>query len=166
MFYIVLSGVFLFFNYFLIIKAYENSSSTVIIPFLQLSTISGVALTYIQAMVDPVGSSQSDNFSTRSWMGYILIMCGSILPATGGRLGILFNKEFWSQKFIVFVVISEASYGVYNMILSHNYTENHGENFECFILSRLGFVLVFSVMFLTSSRIRKHIFAMWNVSWK
>lgn len=33
---IVLAGAFLFFNYYLILKAYESSSSTVIIPFMQV----------------------------------------------------------------------------------------------------------------------------------
>jgi hypothetical protein len=88
-----------------------------------------------------------------------MIVLGSILPTASGGGG-----DFRKQKFIIFVVISEASYGVYNMILSINYTDNHGDNFECFVLSRLGFVLVFCVMFIFSSRIRKNIYKLKNVS--
>jgi hypothetical protein len=163
MFYVILSGAFLFFNYFLIIKAYENSSSTVIIPFLQISTIFGVVLTYINIFLDP-SAATSDMFSFKSWLGYILIVMGSILPATGGKLGTLFNPEFWKQKFIIYVVVGEASYGLYNMILSLNYSDNHGDNFECFVLSRLGFILVFCIMFIFSNTIRKNIFKLKNVS--
>ena len=96
----------------------------------------------------------------------MIILLGSILPATGGKIGILFKSEFWRQKFIYYIIIGEASYGLYSAILSYNYSDNHGDNFECFILSRLGFILVFCFVFIFSEKMRKTVIQLKNVSMK
>lgn len=113
------------------------------------------------------GSSHYDtSFTISKYVGYVIIMIGSILPATGGKLSILFDKNFWKQKFIIFIIISEASYGVYSSIISYNYSDSHGDNLECFVVSRLGFILAFCIIFIFSEKIRKTVMKLRNVSLK
>ena len=113
------------------------------------------------------GSSHYDtSFTLKKYLGYVIVMMGSILPATGGKLGILLNPSFWKQKFILFIVISEACYGVYSSIISYNYSDSHGDNLECFVVSRLGFILAFCVLFIFSDKIRKTVMKLKNVSLK
>jgi hypothetical protein len=102
--------------------------------------------------------------SQKMLIGYFIIVMGSILPVTHGKLKILIKPEFWKQKFILFVVISEMSYGVYTSLVSSFYTDNHGENFESFIISRMGFILVFCIFFVTSYKMRNSIFSLKYVS--
>ncbi|CAD8208295.1 unnamed protein product [Paramecium pentaurelia] len=142
---LIISGIFSYYHYHFIIRAFENSSSTVILPFLQFSSIFAFLFSILQNYL----SNRPYLSSYLHLLAYFLILLGGLAPATDGHLIKIFQYQFWSQPFVKFAIISDMSHAIYTNIISYvGKGENEGQeyniygNMEFFILTRIMFVII------------------------
>jgi len=92
--YAVLGGVFSYFSYYFLIMAFDGSSSTVILPLVQVSSIWTLLGSIVQ------NSLQGTPWLKSYWhlAAYALLLIGGLLPATGGNLKEATSLSFWKQR--------------------------------------------------------------------
>lgn len=92
--YAVLGGVFSYFSYYFLIMAFDGSSSTVILPLVQVSSIWTLLGSIVQ------NSLQGTPWLRNYWhlAAYALLLVGGLLPATGGNLQEAMSLAFWKQR--------------------------------------------------------------------
>ncbi|CAK66395.1 unnamed protein product (macronuclear) [Paramecium tetraurelia] len=146
--FLIVSGTFSYYHYHFIIKAFENSSSTVILPFLQFSSIFAFLFLILQNYI----SNRPFLSSYLHLLAYFLILLGGLAPATDGHLIRIFQIKFWSQPFVKFAIISDMSHALYTNIISYvGRGDNDSQQFniyvnmEFFILTRVMFVIIQTV---------------------
>merc|ERR1712087_843423 len=98
----MLGGAMAFLHYYFLLKAFEGAPSTVLLPLVQVASVSTllgssvVALVRNEAWITPVHA-----------LAYMLMFVGGILPATGGQLSALLERSFWRQAFVSFAIFAE-----------------------------------------------------------
>lgn len=160
-----MSGVFQYFYYYFMIKAFQASASTVILPFLQVSAL---VITKTSGLLSFLASSFYRLFQGKPMLEkpkdlacFLFLFLGGLLPAMRGQLGNLRKKEFWRQKFMKFALLAGFCNSIYSLSLSA-FENDQGtrqqfslvKNFEFFSLTRYLFLLSkesFSQEFLSSN---------------
>jgi len=151
----LLSGTFCYFSYHFMIKAFETSSSTIILPLLQFPSI----FVLIGSSLVRVYGGHPALESYWHLLAYAFIFFGGLLPATDGNLDQLFTKKFWKQPFVQFAIFSELNHGTYNMLISSGDTTEMKDNFmflhmEYFAVTRIFYILTFIVLLLFSKTLQ------------
>lgn len=92
--YAVLGGIFSYCSYYFLILAFDGSSSTVILPLVQVASIWTLAGSVVQ------NTLQGTPWLKSYWHlgAYALLLIGGLLPATGGDLHQAAKLSFWKQK--------------------------------------------------------------------
>ena len=105
--YAILGGIFSYFSYYFLIMAFDGSSSTVILPLVQVSSIWTLLGSVVQ------NSLQGTPWLKNYWhlVAYALLLIGGLLPATGGNLQEAMHLSFWKQRFVQYALLSEVCYG-------------------------------------------------------
>mmetsp|Transcript_12533 Transcript_12533/g.21018 ORF Transcript_12533/g.21018 Transcript_12533/m.21018 type:complete len:473 (-) Transcript_12533:244-1662(-) len=159
----MLGGSMAFLHYYFLLKAFEGAPSTVLLPLVQVASVSTL-----------LGSSVVALFRHEAWitpvhgLAYVLMFVGGILPATGGQLSALFHRSFWRQAFVSFAIFAEFALGLHDLMLSgcayhsakpleaasvDGSESDAVESFEFFVWSRLSFVLTFFFMYSVSPKL-------------
>ena len=157
----MLGGSMAFMHYFFLLKAFEGAPSTVLLPLVQVASVSVllgssvVALTRNEPWITPVQG-----------LAYALMFIGGILPSCGGQLSALMERAFWRQSFVYFAILAEFSLGLHDLMLSgcaydaEKSKDDHVaasdepvESTEFFVWSRVSFVLTFIGMYLLSPKL-------------
>ncbi|KAJ1617036.1 hypothetical protein T492DRAFT_917982 [Pavlovales sp. CCMP2436] len=109
----VLGGMLTLAHYFLLLKAFEGASSTVLLPLVQVASVATL-----------IGSSVIAIFRHESWItlrhlsAYVLLFLGGVLPACEGQLQALLKPEFWRQSFVWCTILSELALGAHDLMLN------------------------------------------------
>lgn len=109
----MVGGACNFLHYFFLLKAFEGAPSTVILPLVQVASVSVL-----------LGSSVIALYRHEAWitpthmLAYVLMFVGGILPACAGQLSALVEREFWRQSFVGFSIAAEFALGVHDLMLS------------------------------------------------
>lgn len=158
----MLGGSMAFMHYFFLLKAFEGAPSTVLLPLVQVASVSVL-----------VGSSVVSLIRNEPWitptqgLAYALMFIGGILPSCGGQLSTLFERSFWRQSFVYFAVLAEFSLGLHDLMLSGcaydskrsedpeaaAASDEPVESTEFFVWSRVSFVMTFIGMYLLSPKL-------------
>ena len=102
-----------FLHYFFFLKAFEGAPSTVLLPLVQVASVSVflgssvVALLRHEPWITPTHA-----------LAYLLMFIGGILPACAGNLSMLLERAFWRQNFVAFAIAAEFSLGLHDLLLS------------------------------------------------
>jgi len=158
----MLGGAVAFLHYFFLLKAFEGAPSTVLLPLVQVASVSVL-----------VGSAVVAFYRNEPWitplhlLAYVLMFIGGILPACSGQLSLLFERKFWQQRFVFFAILAELSLGLHDLMLSGcsynsernadaeaGVSEESGESFEFFVWSRLSFCATFIGMYSVSPSLK------------
>jgi len=109
----MLGGASAFMHYFCLLKAFEGAPSTVLLPLVQVASVSVL-----------LGSSVVAWYRHEPWItpthaiAYLLMFIGGILPACAGQLSKLMRREFWRQTFVSYAICSEFALGLHDLMLS------------------------------------------------
>ena len=109
----MLGGGMNFLHYFFFLKAFEGAPSTVLLPLVQVASVSVflgssvVALLRHEPWITPTHA-----------LAYCLMFIGGILPACAGNLSALLERSFWRQNFVTFAIAAEFSLGLHDLMLS------------------------------------------------
>jgi len=109
----MLGGSCAFMHYFFLLKAFEGAPSTVLLPLVQVASVSVL-----------LGSSVVSLSRNEPWitpvqgLAYVLMFIGGILPSCGGQLSTLMERAFWRQSFVYFAILAEFSLGMHDLMLS------------------------------------------------
>jgi len=107
-----LGGCFHFAAYLAILCAFSTTSSTVITPLMQLSSVWMLPLSSMAALLGMAPLIRPVHL-----LSVLLIGAGGFLPAARGSLSHLATRAFWQQRSVKLVSLGELLNGVYNMIL-------------------------------------------------
>jgi len=160
----MIGGAMNFLHYYFLLKAFEGAPSTVLLPLVQVASVSVL-----------LGSAAIASLRHEQWitpthaLAYCLMFVGGVLPACGGHLSALLQPAFWRQPFVSCAILAEFALGVHDLMLSGcaYHAEAHaaggsGEGFswsasddsyEYFVWSRLSFVATFVTMYALSPRL-------------
>jgi hypothetical protein len=162
----MLGGSCAFMHYFFLLKAFEGAPSTVLLPLVQVASVSVL-----------LGSSVVSLSRNEPWitpvqgLAYVLMFIGGILPSCGGQLSNLMEPAFWRQSFVYFAILAEFSLGMHDLMLSgcaydsraaqdesagrdHTAASDEPlESTEFFVWSRVSFVATFIGMYLLSPKL-------------
>lgn len=107
-------GVMLYIHYILVLWAYDSAPSTVINPLVQMSSVWVLLGSAIPAFL-----TDSKFISLEDLGCYFIILIGGILPSLNGNIYEMFTKSFWKRPFVRYVVLSELTLGVYDLLISY-----------------------------------------------
>ncbi len=171
----MLGGAMAFLHYYFLLKAFEGAPSTVLLPLVQVASVSVllgssvIAIARHEQWIAPVHA-----------LAYLLMFVGGILPACAGQLSELVQPAFWRQSFVYCAILAELSLGLHDLMLSGcSYTatsrrpmivdaplsattggaaaidsvEEVVESFEFFVWSRISFIGTFCAMYTLSPRL-------------
>jgi len=154
----MLGGSMAFLHYYFLLKAFEGAPSTVLLPLVQVASVSVL-----------IGSSVVALLRNEPWItpthavAYLLMFVGGILPACDGQLSALLHRSFWSQAFVSFAIFAEFALGLHDLMLSGcayraervqtNLDLEVVESFEFFVWSRCSFVGTFFLMYALSPKL-------------
>jgi hypothetical protein len=150
---LIVGGVFCYYHYHFLVRAFEHSSSTVILPFLQVTITRSSVLKHIrfrtfnvrevlQRAAVALQQVPSDRILPHPrWRYNTTTQLLGLSPATEGNLMQLFNFKFWNQPFVKYALAADGSHAIYTVIVSFvgegDQTEfNFFANMEFFILTR------------------------------
>mmetsp|Transcript_3245 Transcript_3245/g.9364 ORF Transcript_3245/g.9364 Transcript_3245/m.9364 type:complete len:462 (+) Transcript_3245:97-1482(+) len=164
----IAGGVLTFSHYFLLLKAFEGASSTVLLPLVQVASVATL-----------LGSAGISMFRHEAWItwrhlsAYALLFVGGILPACDGHLQALLRWQFWKQPFVWCTILSELTLGAHDLML--NACSYHGtapgrpegeaeaevpegqvalsDSFQFFFYSRVAFCATFACLFMCNARL-------------
>jgi len=163
----MVGGAMNFFHYYFLLKAFEGAPSTVLLPLVQVASVSVLA-----------GSAAIAALRHEQWItpthavAYCLMFVGGVLPACGGHLAALLRPAFWRQAFVSCAILAEFALGMHDLMLSGcaYHTPAAGvessvllsgmevepapdDSYEYFIWSRVSFVATFACMYSSSPRL-------------
>ena len=172
----MLGGAMAFLHYYFLLKAFEGAPSTVLLPLVQVASVSVL-----------LGSSVVAALKSEPWitpvhaLAYVLMFVGGILPACAGDLHALLQPAFWRQSFVIFAIAAEFALGLHDLMLSgcaydseRNVRaeaaalggtpaeEESVESFEFFVWSRCSFVATFIGMYALSPRLNEQLSALFS----
>jgi undecaprenyl pyrophosphate phosphatase UppP len=58
---------------------------------------------------------KSYTITTKDILAIMFIFIGGILPASEGKLGVIFNKQFWNNKAVKYCIIAELMVSIYGL---------------------------------------------------
>jgi hypothetical protein len=92
--YAIFGGVFSYCSYYFLIMAFDGSSSTIILPLVQVSSVWTLLGSIVQ------NTLQGTPWLKSYWhlLAYALLLIGGLMPATGGNLSQAMSLSFWKQK--------------------------------------------------------------------
>lgn len=109
----MLGGAMAFLHYFFLLKAFEGAPSTVLLPLVQVASVSVLFGSSIVNLI------KHEPFITPTHMlAYLLMFVGGILPACAGQLHVLLQPSFWKQSFVTFAIAAELALGMHDLMLS------------------------------------------------
>uniref|UniRef100_A0A7S0LHD8 EamA domain-containing protein n=1 Tax=Coccolithus braarudii TaxID=221442 RepID=A0A7S0LHD8_9EUKA len=156
----MLGGAMAFLHYYFLLKAFEGAPSTVLLPLVQVASVSVL-----------LGSSVLAILRNEPWitpvhaLAYVLMLIGGILPACGGQLSSILRRAFWRQAFVYCAICAEFALGLHDLMLSGcsfhanriepspGGTEEVVESFEFFVWSRCSFIATFVGMYTFSPKL-------------
>eukprot|EP00966_Prymnesium_polylepis_P279614 6459685-Prymnesium_polylepis.1 len=164
----LLGGICSFLHNFFLLKAFEHAPSTVLLPLIQVASVSvlfgssALALLRGDKFITPTHAVAGSLLAQpapqdNEWPPRARRFFGGLLPATGGQLSTLLQPAFWRQRFVGLAVASELTLGLHDLLLSgcayeRPHAQQHGrpaegeegtESFEFVVWSRCAFVITF-----------------------
>ncbi|EGG16104.1 hypothetical protein DFA_09776 [Cavenderia fasciculata] len=152
------SGVFQCFSLIYLLKAFESSSSTVIVPLMQLNSIFLLPMTIVLSLLSgffPVLSTFHKIITPLHFIAFILIFIGGFYPAVEGEWT-QFSKGFWKQRAVRNVLLSDLLIAFYYVLVTFCTNESGGQSSISFlIISIYGNSLTFLFLILFIPRFRR-----------
>jgi len=148
----LLAGCFQCVSLIFLLKAFENSSSTVIVPLMQLNAVFVLPLSILMTLMSTrfqFLSSHHKIIQPLHLLAFTLIFCGGFYPACDGNISRFFDKAFWRQKAVVQVIISDITIAIYYVLVSACTADSAGMTSSAFmVLSIWGNILLFVALVL------------------
>jgi hypothetical protein len=153
-----------------LLKSFENSSSTVIVPLMQLNAVFVLPLSILMTLMSShfeFLASHHKIIEPVHLLAFILIFCGGFYPACDGNIERFFSKSFWKQQAVIQVIISDITIAVYYVLVSACTSESAGMSSTTFmILSIWGNVAFFAILVLVIPMFRRGVMSMSKIGTK
>jgi len=163
----LIAGGFQCISLIYLLKAFENSSSTVIVPLMQLNAIFVLPFSLILTALSwqfEFLSSHHRMIKPLHLVAFSLIFFGGFYPASEGNLSRFFQKEFWKKKAVVQVLISDAMIALYYVLVSACTSESAGlSELNFMVLSIWGNFFCFLALFVVVPTFRNNILAIGKI---
>lgn len=164
------SGAFSYLAFHFMTKAWESSSSTIILPLLQFPSI----IVFFASAIPKYFMGLPWLVNKLHILAYAILFFGGLLPATKGNVTIVFRKEFWNQPVVKMAISSELCHGVYNLLISSGEDSvAHDPNvhwlvthFEFFAITRISYILACCAILCFDKQYRTEIVGLKYVSRK
>ncbi|KYQ93106.1 hypothetical protein DLAC_05733 [Tieghemostelium lacteum] len=154
--------------YFL--KSFEGSSSTVIVPLMQLNSVFVLPFTIILSILSqfyPILAAFHKIITFKHLLAFSLIFIGGFYPSLDGNLSTLTKASFWRQYSVRQILISDFFIAVYYLLVSFCTNEPGAmSNKSFFILSIYGNCLTFLVLVVFLRQYRKAALSLMTLSRK
>jgi len=111
-------GAIHFISYMMLLKAFEQSSSTQITPLLQMSAVWLLPIAAVDAWAD--GNSFFGMVHPLHLLGFVCIMVGGLTPVTAGKFHLLLSMDFWKNSGVGLCLGSEFLVACYTLLLHQN----------------------------------------------
>ncbi|CAG9325107.1 unnamed protein product [Blepharisma stoltei] len=146
----ILAGIFYFASHLLLLKSFESTPSTVLLPLLQAGTVFTLFGSIIKSWI--TGEAWLENY----WhlLSYLLLLIGGLLPATQGNLLRAFSIKFWKQSNVIYPIFAEIFYSFYDLAIS-SIEANKESSFEMQLYMTAVTRTVFIICFLIFLPLRK-----------
>ncbi|KAN0023373.1 hypothetical protein ACTFIU_011543 [Dictyostelium citrinum] len=133
-----------------LLKAFETSSSTIIVPMMQLNSIIILPLSIILSILSnyfPVLETFHKIITPTHLFAFVLIFVGSFYPSLEGDFSQLSKMSFWKQKAVKYVLISDFLIAIYYLIVSFCTNETGAMSSKSFlVVSTYGNCLTFALL--------------------
>eukprot|EP01133_Synstelium_polycarpum_P008699 gene8699-10219_t len=154
----LISGVFQCFSLIYLLKSFESSSSTVIVPLMQLNSLFvlpiGIVLSFLSTFF-PILSTFHKIITPLHFIAFILIFIGGFYPAVEGEWS-QFNRSFWRQRAVRLVLLSDLLIAVYYVLVTFCTNESGGMSSMSFlVISIYGNAITFLFLILFVAKFRR-----------
>eukprot|EP00048_Salpingoeca_helianthica_P018063 m.240504 g.240504 ORF g.240504 m.240504 type:complete len:377 (-) comp23432_c0_seq1:23-1153(-) len=145
-------GCLHFVAYLLLLKAFEDASSTEITPLLQTSAVWVFLIQVANNILNAVffHNQEVEFIRPLHLLAFLLIILGGFLPLAHGNIREMFTIEFWKTRVVLLCITSELLVAAYSVIL-HSATYNT-EDTDDLVLSSNAEDNLFSAKFFIGSR--------------
>ncbi len=150
----ILNGLIQFSAYRITLYAFELTSSTIITPLLQLSAVWMLPLSFVSSYF----GYKPYTITTKDILAIMFIFIGGILPVSEGKLGVIFNKQFWNNKAVKYCIIAELMVSIYGLWVYQIHNDFIISPIIYFGLSRIGNFLMFCIFLITSKLYRNQFY--------
>jgi hypothetical protein len=107
-----------FISYMMLLKAFEQSSSTQITPLLQMSAVWLLPIAAVDAWAD--GNAFFGMVHPLHLVGFVCILVGGLTPVTAGKFNLLLSMDFWKHSGVGLCLGSELLVACYTLLLHQN----------------------------------------------
>jgi len=160
----LIAGAFQCVSLIFLLKSFENSSSTVIVPLMQLNAVFVLPLSIMMTLLSEryeFLASHHKLIKPMHLVAFVLIFCGGFYPACDGKIDRFFSASFWKHKAVVQVLISDITIALYYILVSTCTSDSAGMSSTTFmILSIWGNLICFFVLFVFIREIREGVLHM------
>ncbi|EGC35104.1 hypothetical protein DICPUDRAFT_79161 [Dictyostelium purpureum] len=148
----LIGGVFQCGSLIYLLKSFESSSSTIIVPMIQLNSIIILPLSIILSILSyyyPILSTFHKIITPTHLFAFTLIFFGSFYPSLEGDFSQLSKMSFWKQKAVSQVLLSDFLIAIYYLIVSFCTNETGAMSSKSFlVVSTYGNCLTFGFLIL------------------
>ncbi|GAM28317.1 hypothetical protein SAMD00019534_114930 [Acytostelium subglobosum LB1] len=130
------SGIFQAFSLIYLLKAFESSSSTIIVPLMQLNSLFVLPMSIVLSVLShyfPTLSTFDQIISPVHFLAFVLIFIGGFYPAIEGEWS-QFSRSFWRQPAVTQVILSDFLIAIYYLIVSFCTNETGGMTSMSFLV--------------------------------
>jgi len=153
-----------------LLKSFENSSSTIIIPLMQLNAVLVLPLSIVLTLLSgsfTILASHHTLIRPLHLVAFVLIFFGGFYPACDGNFSKFTTGAFWRQKAVVHMLISDTLIALYYILVSACTSESGGmSNWAFLIVTLWGNTFCFIAMCLFIPHYRNQIMSMKNINGK
>ena len=118
---VIFAGLCYAVMYLMILKAWEQAPSTVIVPCLQLSS---PMVELLEAALSPFHSYhpvllplKGAGLSPQSWVAFTIVIIGGLLPSAGDGLSELASLQLWTQPAMLWMMGANVTIAVYYVLM-------------------------------------------------
>ncbi|KAF2075641.1 hypothetical protein CYY_003064 [Polysphondylium violaceum] len=158
------SGIFQSFSLIYLLKSFEISSSTIIVPLMQLNSVFILPLSIFLSMLSysyPILSTFHKIITPTHLVAFILIFFGGFYPSLEGDWMQLTRSQFWRQKSVSQVLLSDFLIAIYYLIVSFCTNETGGMSSTSFlVISIYGNCLTFLALIVFNKRFKESAFSL------
>ncbi|KAM9969476.1 hypothetical protein ACTFIR_001311 [Dictyostelium discoideum] len=153
-----------------LLKAFETSSSTIIVPMMQLNSIIILPLSIILSILSyyfPILVTFHKIITPTHLFAFVLIFVGSFYPSLEGDFSQLSKMSFWRQKAVKYVLISDFLIAIYYLIVSFCTNETGAMSSKSFlVISTYGSCMTFALLIAFVKTFRRSALTLVNVKRK
>eukprot|EP00026_Physarum_polycephalum_P008055 Phypoly_transcript_08132.p1 GENE.Phypoly_transcript_08132~~Phypoly_transcript_08132.p1 ORF type:complete len:372 (+),score=18.63 Phypoly_transcript_08132:303-1418(+) len=166
----LLAGAFQCVSLVYLLKSFENSSSTIIIPLMQLNAVLVLPLSIVLTLLSgrfTFLASHHTFIRPLHLLAFVLIFFGGFYPACDGNFSKFTTSAFWKQRAVVHMLISDTLIALYYILVTACTSESAGmSNWAFLIVTLWGNTICFAAMCIFIPHYRNQIMSMGNVTSK